>query len=318
MSRTAQMLNDNNHIYQFESSELPKVSVIVSTYKRDNSLRKALSSLINQHYNNVEVIIIDDNANEKWNLKVESIVNKVKEQFNGKLAYVQNKKNYGSARSRNIGIKIASGEYITFLDDDDIYLPNKIQKQVEHMIKQKSDFSITDLYLYDEGENLVQTRIRSYLKKYTKNDLLRYHLLYHMTGTDTLMFKKSFLEEIGGFPQIDIGDEFYLMLRAINAEGKLSYLSTCDVKAYVHPKSEGLSSSEGKIKGEKYLFEYKKQFFSILSKKDINYIKMRHYAVLSFTEYRNKNLINFIKYFLYSFFSSPYGLLDLYIKRKSN
>lgn len=291
-----------------------KVSVIIATYRRDESLKRALESLINQSYANIEVIVVDDNAEEKWNEKVESIVDKIKELFS--IIYIKNPINEGSAETRNIGIKVASGEYITFLDDDDIYLPNKIRNQVEHMIKNNSDYSVTDLELYDENERFIEKRTRKYIKRNDKENLLRYHLMHHITGTDTLMFKKDYLLSIGGFPPINVGDEFYLMKKSIEFGGLFSYLPLCDVKAYVHSETNGLSSGDDKIKGENQLYEYKKKYFTILTSKEKSYIKMRHYAVLAFAEFRRKRYFPMIKNLFLSLIISPIELMKLFIKRK--
>jgi len=140
--------------------------------------------------------------------------------------------------------------------------------------------------------------------------------MYHMTGTDVMMFKKSYLTAIGGFSNIDVGDEFYLMEKAIEGNGKFSYLEGCDVKAFVHNEISGLSSGEGKIKGENELYNHKKEFFRILDRKAIKYIKMRHFAVLAFAELRRKHMKEFLKYAIMSFFHSPIQSTLLLAKRR--
>lgn len=290
------------------------VSVIIATYRRETSLKRALESLVNQTYKSTEIIVVDDNADSGWNKKVEDIINEMN--LLHPIVYIKNEINKGSAETRNIGVRAASGEYITFLDDDDIYLPNKVKSQVEHMIENNSDYSITDLDLYDENERLIEKRTRKYIKDNNKENLLRYHLMHHITGTDTLMFKKDYLLDIGGFPPINVGDEFYLMQKAIEASGTFSYLPLCNVQAYVHTETDGLSSGESKIKGENALYEYKKKYFSHLSNKEIRYIKMRHYAVLAFAEVRKKNTIGFIKYAVVSFINSPSQCVNLVLSRK--
>lgn len=290
------------------------VSVIIATYKRDVSLQEALLSIIKQTYDATEIIVVDDNAEAVWNKIVSDIVNEIN--LIRPVVYIQNETNKGSAETRNIGIRAASGGYITFLDDDDIYLPNKIINQVEHMIEERSDYCITDLDLYAENDRLIEKRNRKYIKHNNQDDLLTYHLMHHMTGTDAMMFKREYLLSIGGFPLINVGDEFYLMQKAIESGGKFSYLPVCDIKAYVHTETTGLSSGESKIKGENELYEHKKQFFNKLCFHDKRYIVMRHYAVLAFAEMRRKNYGNFTKYAMKSFFSSPINCAQLFIEKK--
>lgn len=282
------------------------VSVVVATYKREAELKNALESLAKQTYPNMEIVLVDDNGNDEWNSKVSETVEVFRNRYPKiKLECIVNNSNQGSSKTRNIGIHSANGDYITFLDDDDIYLPDKIRKQVEFMETNQCDYSITDLILYNEDDKKINRRIRSYIKETTVESLRLYHLKYHMTGTDTIMFKKEYLIQIGGFAPIDVGDEFYLMQRAIEKGGKFGYLPGCEIKAYVHTGDGGLSSGDGKIKGENALYEYKKTFFNQLEAGDIRYIKMRHYAVIAYAELRRKNYVKFISNAMKSFFASP-------------
>lgn len=282
------------------------VSVVVATYKREAELKNALESLAKQTYPNMEIVLVDDNGNDEWNSKVSETVEVFRNRYPKiKLECIVNNTNQGSSKTRNIGIHSAHGDYITFLDDDDIYLPDKIRKQVEFMETNQCDYSITDLILYNEDDKKINRRIRSYIKETTVESLRLYHLKYHMTGTDTIMFKKEYLIQIGGFAPIDVGDEFYLMQRAIEEGGKFGYLPGCEIKAYVHTGDGGLSSGDGKIKGENALYEYKKTFFDQLEAGDIRYIKMRHYAVIAYAELRRKNYVKFISNALKSFLASP-------------
>lgn len=302
-------------INQVQSQEI-LVSVIIATYRREESLEKALSSVALQTYKNNEILVIDDNANKDWNKSVSGIITSVSDKYLINIIHIVNKDNLGSAATRNRGIAEAKGEYITFLDDDDIYLPEKIEMQLQDMVRNEADYGLTDLYLYNCDGQLIDKRIRKYIKDIMPKTLLRYHLMYHMTGTDTLMFKTEYLRKIGGFPGIDVGDEFYLMKEAICAEGKCCYSPHCYVKAYVHEGDDGgLSSGEGKIKGENDLYNLKKQYFSEVKKKEIQYMKMRHYAVLAFAEMRRKGYLKFIKYLLFSFICSPIDFYKMVIER---
>lgn len=294
---------------------MSKVSVVVATYKRKDDLKRALDSLAHQSYDNFEIVLVDDNGDFEWNETVNGIVEAFKNEYpHIDLKYIVNNPNQGSAKTRNIGIEASSGEYITFLDDDDLYLPEKISHQVEFMIQGGYDYSITDLYLYNEDDKLTDKRVRDYVKDTSKKSLMSYHLKYHLTGTDTMMFTKKYLLEIGCFAPIDVGDEFYLMQRAIEGNGKFGYLSGCDVKAYVHTGEGGLSSGEGKIKGENDLYEYKKTFFHSISAKTRRYIRMRHYAVIAFAYLRIKKYGKFIINSTKSFLNAPIACIKLLIK----
>lgn len=292
------------------------VSVVVATYRRENDLGSALESLAAQTYPDVEIVLVDDNSDPEWNGKVSGIVNTFRANHPAMpLTYIINSGNQGSAEARNTGISVAKGTYITFLDDDDVYLPEKIKKQVEFMESGGCDYSITDLILYSENGKEVDRRIRAYISDTSVPALRRDHLKYHMTGTDTMMFRADYLNAIGGFAPIDVGDEFYLMQRAIEGGGTFGYLPGCDVKAYVHTGEGGLSSGDRKIAGENALFAYKKTFFPKLTKKDIRYIKMRHYAVIAYAELRRKAFPRFVSNAMKAFLVSPLQFLSMIMER---
>ena len=290
----------------------PLVSVIVATYKRDEILLRALSSLATQTYKNFEIILVDDNANNDWNSRVSEVVEKFKSEYPEiALKYIVNKANQGSAKTRNIGIDASTGEFITFLDDDDIYLPKNIEKQIENMLSTNADFGITDLDMFYDDESLCEKRTRDFVKSTEKEDLIKYHLMHHLAGTDTMIFKKDYLLKIGGFDPIDVGDEFYLMFKAIENGGKFTYLKGCFVKAYVHKGEGGLSSGDGKIDGENRLHEFKKKYFERLSKNEIKYIVTRHYSVIAFAELRRKRFPAFFQNAIKAFFTSPINCLKI-------
>lgn len=287
-----------------------KLSVIVATYHRDLDVKRALESLASQSFSDFEVVLVDDNADDSWCSKVEMIVDEMKDMLN--IQYIKNPTNQGSAATRNIGIQAAKGEYITFLDDDDVYLPQKLELQLEDMEGNQADYGLTDLYLYNEKNVLIDKRIRSYILSYDKEELMRYHLLHHMTGTDTMMFRTEYLRKIGGFPGIDIGDEFYLMKEAILNGGKFCYSNHCQVKAYVHSgENNGLSSGQKKIDGENALYSEKMKYYKYLSSKEIQYVKMRHYAVIAFAELRRRKLGAFLSNATRSLIASPVECIKL-------
>lgn len=296
------------------SNAHPLVSIIVATYGRDISLERALLSLLNQTYDFIEIIVVDDNADEVWNRKIKVIISDIMSKNNREITCIHNSTNKGSAETRNIGIRASSGAYVTFLDDDDIYLPRKVENQLKYMLRNNSDYCVTDLNLYDESDRLIEKRSRKYIKQNNQSSLLMYHLMYHITGTDTMMFKRDYLVGIGGFPQIDVGDEFYLMQKSIEAGGRFSYLPECDVKAYVHTTTLGLSSGDSKIEGENALYKHKKVYFNQLSYKNKKYIIMRHYAVLAFAEIRRKNYGKFLNYAVRSFLVSPINCFRLLLQ----
>ena len=115
------------------------VSVIIPYYKKINQISKTLNSVLAQTFQDFEIILIYDDTD------IHDLTY-IKESFskNSKIKIVQNKKNYGAGISRNIGIKHSSGNFIAFLDADDIWYSDKLEKQVKFMRENKYDFSFTN------------------------------------------------------------------------------------------------------------------------------------------------------------------------------
>lgn len=112
--------------------ENQEVSVVITTYgRRYKEIENSIKSVLNQSYKKLELIIVDDNGKENFIHK--DIAEKLKKLNSGKvrLLYVVNEKNVGAQVSRNKGILTANGEYIAFLDDDDLWEPEKIELQIK-------------------------------------------------------------------------------------------------------------------------------------------------------------------------------------------
>lgn len=297
----------------------PQISVIVATYRREQSLQKALCSLGEQTFQEFEIVLVDDNGDAAWHRIVLDLAEEFRRNFSKiPLRLISDHPNMGSAMARNTGISAANGTFVTFLDDDDEYLPDKLEKQLMAMRSTDADYCITDLMLYNESGKLIDKRVRTYLSDAEMHsaELLSCHFKYHMTGTDTMMFKKSYLLSIGGFDAIDMGDEFYLMQKAITGNGKFHYLHGCSVRAYVHTGENGLSSGQTKIDGENRLFLHKKKYFSEMDAKSRRYIIMRHHAVLAFAQLRMKKMIPALKEAFLGFCADPVGCVKLCLERK--
>lgn len=117
--------------------ETPTVSVIITTYKRSDMLERAIESVLKQNYQNIEVIIVDDNdPNTEFRNKTEELMKNYTN--NSKIKYLKHEKNKNGAAARNTGINNSIGKYITFLDDDDTYFDNKVSEQVKFLEENKS------------------------------------------------------------------------------------------------------------------------------------------------------------------------------------
>ncbi|MDX8344149.1 glycosyltransferase family 2 protein [Rossellomorea sp. YZS02] len=280
-----------------------KVSVIIPTYKRSEYLERAIESVLKQTYENIEIIVVDDN-DPKSNYRIETARKMEKYRLNYKVKYIMNQKNLGGALARNEGIFQSTGDFVTFLDDDDIYLPEKVLLQVNFMLEKQFDLSFTDVRFHNNENVLVDYRDHHYVKENSNEELLKLHIMHHLTPTATYMFKRVALLNIGGFDDVKMGQEFMLMLKAIQQDLRIGYSPGAYVIQYIHD-GERISIGENKIIKEVELFNLKKEYFSYFTPREQRYVKFRHHAVMMIVGKRsNKRMIMF-KHFILSLLASP-------------
>ena len=101
---------------------MPRVSVVIPTYNRREYVQEAIDSVLAQSYTDYELIVVDDGSNDSTGEALHS-------RYGDRLAY-EWRPNAGVSAARNRGLELARGEFIAFLDSDDVWLPQKLQQQV--------------------------------------------------------------------------------------------------------------------------------------------------------------------------------------------
>jgi glycosyltransferase involved in cell wall biosynthesis len=125
----------------------PKLSVIVSVYNTEKYVRKCIESLINQTYENLELIIIEDGSTDSSL----SVLKKYKD--NSRVKLIENGQNKGLSYSRNLGLEQATGDYVGFIDSDDYVEKNYYAELMQSIINNKSDLAVCDMKFKFVGEN---------------------------------------------------------------------------------------------------------------------------------------------------------------------
>jgi len=179
-------------------SQATLVSVITPTYKRPKLLDRAIDSVLNQTYDRIEVIVVDDN-NENTEYRRET--EKLMERYNDleEVKYIKHQVNKNGAAARNTGIRNSKGEYIAFLDDDDEFLPRKIELQVNKIECLGKEWGgIYSGFIRKIGDEVVFER-----KNIEEGDLTKEILLRQLTlhAGSTLMVKRGIIEELNGFDE---------------------------------------------------------------------------------------------------------------------
>lgn len=282
---------------------MEKVSIVMPTYKRRvPMIERAIKSVLNQTYKNIELVIVDDSPKSfPYRQEVKEYIFSLKD---SRINYIQNEENLGGALARNVGIFASHGTYISFLDDDDTYLPEKIEKQLNFMLEHNHDMSFSNLIIKNENEEVIDVREFHDIWSMEGDEFLKYHIMHHATGTPTFMYKKEKLEEIGGFDDAIMGQEFYLMLKTIEAGLDIGYFDSHDVVAYRH-SGESISNGMNKIKGQHILQKKKEEYYSLLDNKQKRFVSMRNFAVLAVAYKRNNMYGEAFRNLLAAFFTTP-------------
>jgi len=124
------------------------VSIIIPVFNNVNLLRDSLSSVINQTYDNIEIIIVDDGSKEYKKILL------ICKQFNKKIKIIRFKHNKGVSSALNKGISISKGKYINWLSHDDLFFPTKIEEQVKSLKGSTNKISATNFIIWDYEKNL--------------------------------------------------------------------------------------------------------------------------------------------------------------------
>ena len=167
------------------------VSVIVPTYNRVAVILETINSILSQTYKNFELIIIDDGSTDD----TEKIVNNVGDD---RIRYFRTENWGGPARPRNIGIKKSIGKYIAFCDDDDIWLPDKLENQVSILEESEAAICFTN-YGHVNNRGVVTGLNKSVNKGSGDINFKEYYKSLGWIVNSTVVVKKEVFDEIGGF-----------------------------------------------------------------------------------------------------------------------
>jgi len=189
------------------------ISVIIPYYRKKEYIANTLNSVLNQSYENLEIILIYDDQ-EKEDLKyVEELIN-----LDKRISLIVNDVPLGAGLSRNSGIKKSKGEYISFIDADDIWKKEKLELQVKFMKEKKYLISHTNYEIIDKENNILDHRIARDFN--TLNDLLSSCDI----GLSSVIVKKEVLMEECLFANLKTKEDFILWLKILKKNIKIGGL----------------------------------------------------------------------------------------------
>lgn len=203
---------------------MPKISIIIPTYNRAVLLPRAIQSVINQTFKDWELIIVDDGSTDTTKEVIEEFIKK-----DQRIKYLWEPNSGWASKPRNLGIQNAQGEYITFLDSDDEYLPNNLIRHLEiHTKYQDIDLSGSDMYMLGDKDN--NKKFYSYSSAFGR--LTIEQVLKITFSPNTMFFKTEFLKKIGEFDEnLRYSEDLDVTIRSATV-GTVFLIKECLVKVY--------------------------------------------------------------------------------------
>ena len=220
------------------------VSAIVTTYKRESVLVcRAVESILNQTYGNIEIIVVDDNKEEdkiKQNLKIEML------KYGEKVHYVEHEKNMGACAARNSGLKVAKGEFVAFLDDDDEWLPQKIEKQ----LKKFNDEKVALVYCnYTFVHDKTGTKQHTKKPCYEGNIYDSLILTNYIGSTSFPLIRKKSIDAIGGFDLLMKSAQDYDVWLRLSKQFEVKFVDESLGLYHIHEEERISTNKQNKIDG---------------------------------------------------------------------
>lgn len=185
------------------NKKMELVSVVIPTYNRSKTIKRAIDSVLAQTYLNIEIIIVDDcSADNTENIVLENYKD------NNRVKYIRLKNNLGACIARNIGIKNSKGKYVAFLDSDDVFYKDKIEKQIIAIKKSNMDLCASDYYRInkDGSKCIIKTCTN-------KNEIYEELLFCNFITTGTLIGKRECFEYINFDNKLPRYQDWDLVLR---------------------------------------------------------------------------------------------------------
>lgn len=251
------------------------VSIIIPTYRRPKFLKRAIQSALNQTYKNIEVIVVSDN---EVNSIDEELTEEIIREFTSyKLIYLPSNGNKGGCEARNKGLEIARGEYINFLDDDDVLLPSKIEKQVELIKNNNEKLAVVGCCAVIKNKFGKNVRIE---RPIFGDDILYSQLKHNICTTSLNLINRCICTKCGGFKYIESSQEHLFLINIFNEKATFDFVDEVLVEIN-HHSGPRISTNSKKPIGAIKLAKYVETYYDRYTLSQVNILKLSH----------NKNIV---------------------------
>ncbi len=180
------------------------VSIVMPAYNCEKYIEGAINSVLNQTYQNWELIVIDDGSKDKTGYIIKELENK-----DSRIKFIKNEKNMGVSATRNRGISIASSEWIAFLDSDDMWEESKLEKQIKVAEEKAAEFLFT-------GSSFINEEGKPYKGVFKVPESVNYKKLrnQNIISCSSVLINKRFFEVIK-MEKDDMHEDYAVWLRIL-------------------------------------------------------------------------------------------------------
>lgn len=211
------------------NSTLPIISIVLPTYNRAKTISRAINSVLEQTYQDYEIIIVDDASEDE----TKGIVKGFRDE---KIRYIQCKQNKGPGAARNLGIQESRGKYIAFQDSDDEWFPEKLEKQISVFLTAEPELGV----VYSDMTRVTKDGTELYYKSPTiqQGSIIdpdtKYYAV-HGIGIQSTLIRKECFEKAGYFNENFLRFEDGELFIRLSQHYRFHYLSEALVKYYESP-----------------------------------------------------------------------------------
>lgn len=276
------------------------VSVVIPTYNYGRFIAEAIESALAQTYTIAEIIVVDDGSTDE----TEDVVRR----FGEKVRYIK-QQNAGVCAARNIGVESSTGDFIAFLDADDIWLSNKIEKQVAKFAEDM-EFGLVHCGMR-EFDNATGVTIRQHLEGgegWVADDLLLWEKPVVIGPGGSLLVRRDVINAVGGFDtDINVGEDWDFCYR-VARHYKVGFVR----ETLVDYRNHGVNAHMNVAEMERGMSRFYEKAFST---DDANVLKLKRRAygnfhrVLSGSYFQARNYEEFVRHAVKSVWNRPANLL---------
>lgn len=280
------------------------ISVVITTHNRCDLLKKTIDSVLSQTYKNIEVVVVDDASDDD--------TRNLCSEYGDTLSYIfiPENESKGGNHARNVGIERSKGDYVAFCDDDDIWLPEKLEKQYNLIVSSSVDLVYCGMFIHtitDDGETM-ETKILDPRNK----GMIPQRILYEIPcTTSTILLKRRVLDDVGLFDEhLKYWQEYDLMIRICQIY-EIDYVDECLV-VYLNNKKDKKRLTNNYFKWLDNLVFFMEKHKELYDKLNIFQIAMVRYMMAIDAELRacncKKNVYKrcILKRLVYSCLSLPF------------